>query len=187
MRGTVAGLSSPHPIGDLMPAVFQDDSFTMRWTAALDEVLAPVPAVLNCIEAYFDPLLSPEDFLAWLAGWCGMTLDENWPLPRRRAVVSAAADLYRERGTLAGLRRHIELVTGGRVEVADSGGVTWSTTPGDPDAPAGPGGPGGPGGPSLTIRVSVIDPAEVNVRALDALISAIKPAHVMHRLEVAGS
>jgi phage tail-like protein len=181
MRGTVAGLSSPHPLGGLMPAVFQDDNFTMRWTAALDEVLAPVPAVLDCIEAYFDPLLSPEDFLAWLAGWCGMTLDENWPLARRRAVVSAAPELYRERGTSAGLRRHIELVTGGRVEVVDTGGVTWSPTPADPDGAA------GSAGPSVTIRVWVADPAEVNVRALDALISAIKPAHVMHRLEVAGS
>lgn len=181
MRGTVAGLHSPHPLGGLMPAVFQDDSFTMRWTQALDEVLAPVPAVLDSIEAYFDPLLAPEDFLAWLAGWCGMTLDENWPLPRRRAVVSAAAELYRVRGTLAGLRRHVELVTGGRVEVADNGGVTWSATPGDLGATA------GPDGPSLTIRVSVADPAELNVRALDALISAIKPAHVVHRLEVAGS
>ena len=181
MRGTVPGLSSQHPLGGLMPSVFQDDAFTMRWTEALDEVLAPVPAVLDSIEAYIDPLLAPEDFLAWLAGWCGMTLDENWPLPRRRAVVSAAADLYRERGTLAGLRRHVELVTGGLVEVADTGGVTWSATPGDPHASA------GPEGPSLTIRVLVTDPAEVNVRALDALISAIKPAHVVHRLEVAGS
>jgi phage tail-like protein len=181
MRGTVAGLSSPHPLGSLMPAVFQDDNFTMRLTEALDEVLAPVPAVLDSIEAYFDPLLAPEDFLAWLAGWCGMTLDENWPLPRRRAVVSAAPELYRGRGTPAGLRRHVELVTGGRVEVTDSGGVTWSATPGDPDASA------GAAGPSVTIRVWVTDPAEVNVRALDALIGAIKPAHVMHRLEVAGS
>jgi phage tail-like protein len=181
MRGTVAGLRSPHPLGSLMPAVFQDDNFTMRWTQALDEVLAPVPAVLDSVEAYFDPLLAPEDFLSWLAGWCGMTLDENWPLPRRRAVVSAAAELYRERGTLAGLRRHVELVTGGRVEVADSGGATWSATPGDPDDPT------GLAGPSVTVRVSAADPAEINVRALDALISAIKPAHVMHRLEVAGS
>lgn len=179
MRGTVAGLTSPHPLGGMMPAIFQDDAFTMRWTEGLDEVLAPVPAVLDCIDAYFDPLLSPEDFLAWLAGWCGMTLDENWPLARRRAVVSAAPELYRGRGTLAGLRRHVELVTGGRVEVADNGGVTWSATPGDPAT--------GPEGPTVTIRVRVTDPAEVNVRALDALISAIKPAHVMHRLEVAGS
>lgn len=181
MRGTVAGLSSPHPLGGLMPAVFQDDNFTMRWTQALDEVLAPVPAVLDSVEAYFDPLLAPEDFLAWLADWCGMTLDENWPLPRRRAVVSAAAELYRGRGTPAGLRRHVELVTGGRVEVADSGGVTWSAAPGDSADLA------GPDGSSVTVRVSVPDPAEVNVRALDSLISAIKPAHVMHRLEVAGS
>lgn len=181
MRGTIAGLSSPHPLGGLMPAVFQDDDFTMRWTQALDEVLAPVPAVLDSIEAYFDPLLAPEDFLAWLAGWCGMTLDENWPLQRRRAVVSAAPELYRGRSTPAGLRRHVELVTGGRVEVADSGGVTWAAAPGDPDASA------EPTGPSVTIRVWVTDPAEVNVRALDALIGAIKPAHVMHRLEVAGS
>lgn len=181
MRGTVTGLTSPHPLGGLMPAIFQDDAFTMRWTEGLDEVLAPVPAVLDCIEAYFDPLLSPEDFLAWLAGWCGMTLDENWPLARRRAVVSAAPELYRGRGTPAGLRRHVELVTGGRVEVADSGGVTWAAAPGDPDASA------EPAGPSVTIRVWVTDPAEVNVRALDALIGAIKPAHVMHRLEVAGS
>lgn len=181
MRGTVAGLGSPHPIGGLMPAVFQDDPFTMRWTDALDEVLAPVPAVLDCIEAYFDPLLAPEDFLAWVAGWCGMTLDENWPLPRRRAVVAAAPELYRERGTVAGLRRHVELVTGGQVEISDSGGVTWSATPVDLGDSAWPDGPG------LTIRVSVTDPAEINVRALDALISAIKPAHVMHRLEVAGS
>ncbi len=184
MRGTVAGLSSPHPLGGLMPAIFQDDNFTMRWTGALDEVLAPVPAVLDSIEAYFDPLLAPEDFLAWLAGWCGMTLDENWPLQRRRAVVAAAAELYRERGTPAGLRRHVELVTGGRVEVADSGSVTWSAAPGDPDVPDIP---AGSAGPSVTVRVSVRDPAEVNVRALDALIGAIKPAHVMHRLEVAGS
>ena len=44
MRGTVTGLDSPHPLGGLMPAVYQDDNFTMRWTAALDDVLAPVMA-----------------------------------------------------------------------------------------------------------------------------------------------
>jgi phage tail-like protein len=183
MRGIVRGLSSPHPLGSLMPAVFQDDDFTMRWTQALDEVLAPVPVSLDSIEAYFDPLLAPEDFLAWVASWCGIVLDENWPLSRRRAVVSAAAELYRGRGTLAGLRRHIELVTGGRVEVADTGGVTWSATP---DA-YGDGGPDSAAGPAVFVRVRVADPAEVNVRALDDLISAIKPAHVVHRLEVAGT
>jgi phage tail-like protein len=197
MRGIVAGLASPHPLGGLMPAVFQEDAFTMRWTGALDEVLAPVPVSLDSIEAYVDPLLAPEDFVAWLACWCGIALDENWPLPRRRAVVAAAAELYRARGTVAGLRRHVELVTGGRVEVADSGGVTWSADPGGAPGPA----TGAPGSaavaaavgaavaalPGVTVRVLLADPAQVNVRALDALIGAIKPAHVIHKLEVAGS
>jgi len=178
MRGTVTGLGNPHPLGDLMPAVFQDDEFTMRLTAALDEVLAPVVASLDDLAAYFDPLLAPEDFLAWLAGWCGIVLDENWPLSRGRAVVSAAAELYRARGTRAGLRRHVELVTGGRVEVSDNGGATWSATPAEPaDGEA----------PRMTVRLSVTDPGQVDVRGLDSLISAIKPAHVIHRLEVAGS
>lgn len=186
MRGTVTGLSSPHPLGSMMPAVFQDDNFTMRWTAALDEVLAPVMASLDCIEAYVDPLLAPEDFLVWLAGWSGMVLDENWPLPRQRAVVAATAELYRSRGTSAGLRRHVELVTGGQVEIAESGGVTWSATPTSPEAAA-PGGSADDQGPWVSVRVSVPDPDQINVRALDSLIGAIKPAHVVHRLEVAGS
>jgi phage tail-like protein len=186
MRGTVTGLGSPHPLGDLMPAVFQDDSFTMRWTAALDDVLAPVMTSLDCIEAYVDPLLAPEDFLLWLAGWSGMVLDENWPLPRQRAVVAATAELYRSRGTSAGLRRHVELVTGGQVEITESGGVTWSVTP-TPAEPSASGVPAGNQGPWVTVRVSVPDPDQINVRALDALIGAIKPAHVIHRLEVAGS
>lgn len=186
MRGTVTGLGSPHPLGGLMPAVFQDDNFTMRWTAALDDVLAPVMASLDCIEAYVDPLLAPEDFLTWLAGWSGIVLDENWPLPRQRAVVAATAELYRSRGTPTGLRRHIELVTGGQVEIAESGGVTWSATPTLPDAPV-PTDSADAQGPWVSVRVWVPDPHQLNVRALDDLIGALKPAHVIHRLEVAGS
>jgi phage tail-like protein len=186
MRGTVTGLDSPHPLGGLMPAVFQDDNFTMRWTAALDDVLAPVMASLDCIEAYVDPLLAPEDFLIWLAGWSGIVIDENWPLARQRAVVAATAELYRTRGTPAGLRRHIELVTGGQVEIAESGGVTWSTTPMPADTSA-PADSANGQGSWVSVRVTVTDPDEINVRALDSLIDAIKPAHVVHRLEVAGS
>jgi phage tail-like protein len=186
MRGMVTGLGSAHPLGSLMPAVFQDDNFTMRWTAALDEVLAPVMASLDCIEAYVDPLLAPEDFLAWLAEWSGIVLDENWPLARQRAVVAATAELYRSRGTPTGLRRHLELVTGGQVEMAESGGVTWSTTPTPVDTSA-PAGSAHDQGPWVSVRVSVPDPDQLNVRALDSLIGAIKPAHVIHGLEVAGS
>lgn len=179
MRGTATGLGTPHPMGGLLPAVYSDDDFTMRWTQALDEVLAPALASLDCLAAYIDPLLAPEDFLAWLAGWFGMVLDETWPVPRRHAMVAAAAELYRTRGTVAGLRAHLELVTGGQVRITDNGGVTWSAVPADES--------GTDEIPMLTVQVTAAEPEQLNARALDALIGAIKPAHVIHRLEVAVS
>jgi phage tail-like protein len=178
MRGTVDGLPVPYPLGSFLPSVYQDDPFTMSWTQALDEVLAPLTLALDCISAYIDPMLAPADFLEWLAGWFGTVLDENWPQERRRAVVAASAGLYQSRGTAAGLRAHLELVTGAAVEITESGGVAWSPVPGGqlPGDPA----------PMLTVRITVTDAAQVNVRGVDALIRAAKPAHLPYRLEVSG-
>jgi phage tail-like protein len=178
MRGIIPGLGAPYPIGGLLPAVYQDDEFTMRWTEGLDEVLAPVISVLDCLGAYVDPLLAPADFLPWLAGWFGTALDENWPLARQRAAIARSAGLYRQQGTLPGLRGLIEMVTGGEAEVTDSGGTSWSQVPSSPLP--------GEEGARVTVRVTVSDPARVDVAALDELLAAVKPAHVTHELEVSG-
>ncbi len=178
MRSSVPGLGTPYPIGGLMPAVYQEDEFTMRWTAGLDDVLAPVISVLDCLGAYVDPLLAPADFLPWLAGWFGTVLDENWPPARQRAAIARSAELYRQRGTVAGLRALLEMATGGTVEVTDSGGTSWSAAPGSPL-------PGG-AAPRVIIRVRVSDPARADRAALEELLAAVKPAHVVHELEVSG-
>jgi phage tail-like protein len=176
MRGTLPDLNSPHPLGVLLPAVLQEDEFIMRWTTAFDEVLAPIVTTLDCITAYIDPLLAPEDFLQWLSSWFGAVVDENWLPERRRAVVAASVGLYRVRGTLSGLRSHLELIVGGQVAVSDNGGVAWSVTP-NADLPGDP-------APALTVRITNPGQAQVDVQALDSFINAIKPAHVAHRLEV---
>ena len=180
MRGTVAGLRTPYPLETLLPSVLQEDPFTRRLTAGLDEVLAPVVSTLDCLDAYLSPLLAPEDFLDWLSSWFSETLDETWPPSRRRRIVAHAAELFRTRGTLAGLRRELELCTDGRVEVSDSGGVTWSLRPEGPLP--------GDRVPRLTVRVeaSGLDPAGLDVTGLEAVIRAAKPAHVLHHLEVTG-
>jgi phage tail-like protein len=176
MRRSVAGLDTPYPIGGLLPAVFQEDPVAMRWTGALDEVLAPAISTLDCLAAYTDPRLAPADFVPWLAGWLGTVLDENWPLDRQRAAVAHSVPLYRLRGTAEGLRTLIELVTGGEVELAESGGVRWSAAPNTPL----------PGEPvaRLAVRVTVPKGTPVDVAALEELIVAEKPAHVAHGLEV---
>jgi phage tail-like protein len=178
MRGMVTGLASAVPIVELLPAVYQEDPFTNRFVAGFDDVMSPILSTLDCLVDYFDPLLAPEDFLEWLAGWVGIELEEGWPLERRRAVVATAVEMYRLRGTVAGLRANLQVLTGGQVEIADSGGVAWSRKP---DAPM----PGEPS-PRLAVRLRVADPAAVPMDLVDTAVAAAKPAHVVHRVEVEG-
>ncbi len=176
MRRAVPGLGTPYPLGTLMPAVYQEDPATMAWTAGLDDVLAPVISTLDCLGAYLDPLLAPEDFVSWLAGWFGTVFDENWPLLRRRLAVARSVDLYRQAGTISGLRALVELATGCEAEVADSGGVTWSQRPNTPP----------PGQPEAMVQVRLFAPpgTELDLKSIGDLVAAAKPAHVAHRVEV---
>ena len=176
MRRGVAGLDTPYPIGTLLPAVFQEDPVAMQWTGALDDVLAPAISTLDCLAAYTDPMLAPDDFVRWLAGWLGTVLDENWPLDRQRAAVAQSVPLYRLRGTVEGLRSLIGLATGGEVELAESGGIRCSTAPNTPLP--------GEAVARLVVRVTPPRGASVDAAALDELIAAEKPAHVPHELEV---
>jgi phage tail-like protein len=176
-RGTIDGLATPHPMGRLLPGLFQDDDLVQRFTAGLDEVLAPVIGVLDSADAYVDPWLTPPDFLAWLAQWVGVDLDTSWPEERQRAYVAQAADLYAWRGTAHGLARLVEVTTGVRPEVLETGGATWTASP--PPAGTLPGSVA----PALVVRLRA--PAgTVDVDRLDRLVAAAKPAHVPHRIEL---
>lgn len=169
MRGTPPGAVTPHPIVELMPAVFRDDPVLCRITAALDAVLAPAISALDCLDAYLDPALAPEDFLDWLGGWVGAPAAAGRPAERRRAAVAGAVPLYAHRGTVAGLRAQLELLAGAPVRVTDSGGVRWSRTPTEPAATA---------EQWLRVEPEVADPELLDL--LDEVVRAAKPAHVPH-------
>jgi phage tail-like protein len=177
MRGGVTGLASPHPLGPTLPAIFQEDDLAQRWLEAFDQVVAPIYSTLDCFEAYLDPWLTPDDFLAWLAGWVGIALDESWDEDRRRQVVARAVELYRMRGTAVGLAGQVEIQTGGTVEIVENGATGWSVDPGG-ELPGSP-------EPLVVVRVTVPDPKAIDASRLDALVAAAKPAHVMHRIELA--
>lgn len=176
MRGLVEGLPSPHPLGPTLPALYQDDDFAQRMLGGLDEVLAPIFATLDNLDAYLDPWTTPPDFLRWLAGWVGVTLDDTWDEGRRRAVVARAAELYRMRGTAASLAAQVKIQTGGAVEIIENGATSWSVDPGG-DLP-------GSADPLVVVRVTVPDPKAIDGQRLDALVMAAKPAHVPHRIEI---
>jgi phage tail-like protein len=174
MRGLTPGLQTPTPMAERLPAVLQEDPVLVAMVSGFDEVLAPAIAALDCLDAYLDPRLAPGDFLEGLAAWVGVTLDENWPLPQRRDAVAHAVELHRCRGTAWGLQWQLDLMTGGRAEVVDSGGVSWSHTPGSADGVA--------VAASLVVRVREMTDAEVD--AVRALVAWAKPAHVPHSVEL---
>ncbi len=176
MRGLIPGLDSPHPVGMRLPALYADDDFTQRFVASFDEALAPIFAALDCLPAYLDPRLAPADFLDWLAGWVGLVLDESASLQRRRELVTTAVELYRWRGTRWGLAEHVRLLTGGQVEITESGAAAASSRP---QAPL-------PGSdtPAVLVRVVLPDPSTVDHKRLDALVATAKPAHLPHVVEV---
>jgi len=179
MRGLIGGLPSPHPLGAALPAVYQEeDQFAMRLTSAFDDALAPIVSTLDNLPAYFAPSLTPEDFLAWLSDWVAFDLDETWSVARRREAVARAVDILRRRGTSIGLAEEVALVTGGEVEIIENGGTAWSLDPASPMV--------GSAKPALIVRVRVDDPSAIDPDRIDRVVSAAKPAHVPHRVEILG-
>lgn len=104
-----------------LPDVFGEEpnaaDFTDRFLAVFDRGLRQLEQHIDGFAQYLDPLSAPadagkRDFLSWLAGWIGVSLDRQLPLTVRRRMVKHAGKLYQCRGTRKGLRAMLELVLG---------------------------------------------------------------------------
>jgi phage tail-like protein len=160
----------------MLPAVYHGDPFTQSFCEALDAVLAPVLVTLDSLPAYLDPDLAPADFVEWLATWVGLEIDENWPLDHQRELLGRTVDLYSRRGTRQGITDVVALYTGIEPTLEDSGGTTWSASPGE----AAP----GEAGPAVVVRLEVPDGIELDPRRVEAVLAAVVPAHVRWRVEI---
>ncbi|WKX68898.1 phage tail protein [Streptomyces sp. XD-27] len=176
MRATIPGLPTPHPLLHQLPAAYLEHDFLQRFVGALDEVLAPLLLTLDNLPAHLHPRTAPEDFLAWLAGWVAVEVDEERPETQRRAVVAGAVVRHRRRGTRRGLAAAIRVETGVEPEISESGATAWSSAPGS----ALP----GSARPWVAVRLRVPDPARFDRARLDQLVAAEVPAHVAYRIEI---
>lgn len=175
MRGTVPGLLTRYPLGRALPALYQDDPFTQRFLAGLDEVLAPVLSVLDCLDAYVDPRTAPLDLLRWVGSWLGVDVDPSWPPDKQRAVVRATAAAHAGRGTATAMVAWLLLVHGLHAEVLESGGVAVSEVPGGRL----------PGEPEPLVRVRLKGATPEQVEQVRPLLRAWCPAHALLQVEVA--
>jgi phage tail-like protein len=183
-RGRIEGLPSAHPMAVQLPPLLQESddplrpdrpAFIVRFLSALDDQIAPVFSTLDNIDAYFDPSLTPSDFLDWLAGWIGIVFDESWSIDRRRTVLRTAIELYRWRGTRRGLAGEIELATGVAPEIEETGGISTSMSPETEFSER---------APALVVRLRVPDPSAIDRAQLEQLVETSKPAFAAARVEV---
>src|SRR5215475_4703854 len=176
MRGLMPGSAIAHPVAAQLPGVYQGEAVVEAFCAALDEVLAPVVLTLDSMPAYFDPQTTPQDMLAWLAGWLGINIDNAPPIAEQRAVIRAGADVLRWRGTAKGLREAIHLETGLDADIVDTGAVDWSSTPETPLP--------GEAGDRVIVRIIAAEPDMIDVGLVDKVVASNVPAAVNHGIEV---
>ena len=174
-RAAVPGLPSRYPIGTLLPGMYAGDEFAQRFTAGLDELVAPVLSTLDNLPAYFDTRLAPADFLPWLASWLGIDVDPAWEGEARQVVARAVA-LHRWRGTRRGLAERLWLCLGARAQIVDGGGASWSAT-------AGGALPGTESGEVL-VRVWPERTPELDRARVVAVVQAACPVHLTTRVEI---
>jgi phage tail-like protein len=115
-----------------LPAIYQDpgDGFVMRFVEALEHVLDPLVAVIDCRAAYLAPDLAPEHMVAEMARWLGLE-PEELPPGTARTMLANAAELARWRGTRKGIELALRCCFPDLpLQVHDGGGVL---APSEPD------------------------------------------------------
>jgi phage tail-like protein len=176
-----------------LPALYQKDELMGRFLMLFESFWTPIERQVDNIYLYFDPRMTPTDFLPWLASWFHLALDERWPEARRRRLLQAALSLYRKRGTRQGLQECLEIYTGEKSQIVEhrAGDLRLG-----PDTRLGPGVALGRGNQphkfTVKLRLPPISGDEnerarresERRRAIEAIIEEQKPAHTDYVLQI---
>ncbi|GGR98335.1 hypothetical protein GCM10010169_48630 [Micromonospora fulviviridis] len=141
----IRALRAEFPSHDLLrklPRSYRRDpaaaSFLRRYLALIDGLLTDMERRAGERDLLLDPRGAPDELLPWLASLIGLTLDERWQAAARRTLLTEAVCLYRKRGTVAGLRRLLEIYLQCPVAIVEefrlrgSGGAFVGGDTGDP-------------------------------------------------------
>lgn len=102
-----------------LPEVYSYDDFINRFLMMFESFWKPVDQQISQVENYFDPDLTPEAFLPWLASWVGMEIDPSFPKNRIRELIRCAIPLSHSRGTAQSVKLFLEMYSGGKAEISE--------------------------------------------------------------------
>lgn len=96
-----------------LPRVFAEQGaasdFLHRYLTLLNSNFDELEKRSNERHQLLDPFAAPNASLPWLSSLLGMELDARWSHEAKRQIIKEAMWLFKFRGTLAGLKRFIEI------------------------------------------------------------------------------
>ena len=108
-----------------LPAIYQEDpvnkDFLERFLSLFESVFYDLEVDISTIARYFDPDTTPPEFLKWLASWVNIAIEDEWQEAMKREFIRQAVPLYSIKGTVEGISRFIEIYTGKRPGILESG------------------------------------------------------------------
>lgn len=167
---------------EYLPALYRDDEFIGRFLLIFESVMKPLENVIGNLDLYFDPRMTPEPLLPWLASWLDLALDSTWPIKKRRALVESCTELYRWRGTKRGLSDYLRIYTGTVPEISEyvPGMRLDRETKLGIDTKLGSSGTGH----HFTVSLDLNEDDDVNADTVRAIIETQKPAHTVYTLQI---
>ncbi len=106
-----------------LPVVYREDpvsaAFLERFLSMFETSFDSMEQEIDQLFKYFDPELTPKEFLPWLASWINLSLDDEVPEERVRTFIRRAAGLYRRKGTPGALVEFLEIYTGKSVQLTE--------------------------------------------------------------------
>jgi phage tail-like protein len=104
---------------EFLPELYGSDDFTSRFLMLFESFWKPINQQIDQIENYFDPDLTPPDFIPWLSSWIGLPVDSTLPVKRMRKLLNNAMYLFQRRGTLQALKTTLKIYTEGEIEISE--------------------------------------------------------------------
>jgi len=96
-----------------LPSLYRDDRrgelFLEQFLSVFESANTDVEEDIEALSQSFDPEGVPSEYLSWLEGWLALEAGADWPESARREFLDRAPDLFRKRGTRAGIRAYVEL------------------------------------------------------------------------------
>jgi phage tail-like protein len=110
---------------DDLPAIYREDQGSAdqlhRFLAPIEALYNDLSETIDALPARIDPATASDEWLPWLLEWLGFPPTAGLGAAIQRELLRDAGSLLAERGTQSALERMLDIVTGGRATVRDSG------------------------------------------------------------------